>query len=234
LRDAAVGLRWTLGRKAWNCLRSVLALAGGSSAGGLSAGRYHSAGGHKNESNTESLEHRVSPQTSVTSEEPRGFSDELIFPRGNKSQKAPDLGTEPDQGHALCRRFRGRGGAPGECQISLFRLQRFQLSGKKWGHAPTFLAMRPRSSESESMVLREVKTRFTIAGDRAPSISPGVGPPRMGSLLALSTRMASPNIRVCTRSVISMRASASTGEPMAAWGSPPRSCKNAWVIQRSA
>jgi hypothetical protein len=50
----------------------------------------------------------------------------------------------------------------------------------------------------------------------------------MGSLLALSTRMASPNIRVCTRSVISMRASASTGEPMAAWGSPPRSCKNAW------
>jgi len=119
LRDAAVGLRWTIGRRAWNCLRSVLALACGSSAGGLSAGGYHSAGGHKNESNTESLEHRVSPQTQLTSEEPRGFSDELIFPRGNKSREAPDLGTEPDQGHALCRRFRGRGGAPGECQISL-------------------------------------------------------------------------------------------------------------------
>jgi hypothetical protein len=132
-----VGLRWTIGRRAWNCLRSVLALACGSSAVGLSAGGYHSAGGHKNESNTESLEHRVSPQISLTSEEPSGFNDELIFPRVNKSQKAPDLGTEPDQGHALCRRFRGRGGAPGECQISLFRLQRFQLGGKKWGHAPT-------------------------------------------------------------------------------------------------
>ena len=49
------------------------------------------------------------------------------------AQKAPDLGTEPDQGHALRRRFRGRGGAPGECQISLFRRQRFQLGGKKRG-----------------------------------------------------------------------------------------------------
>jgi len=58
-------LRWvcggTIGPGAWNCLRSVLARACGSSALGLSAGGYCSAGGHKNESNTECLEHHVSP-----------------------------------------------------------------------------------------------------------------------------------------------------------------------------
>ena len=69
MRDAAVGLRWTIGQGAWNCLRSVLARACGSSAVGLSANGYHSAGGHK-----------ISPSSSLTSEKPRGFSDELIFP----------------------------------------------------------------------------------------------------------------------------------------------------------
>ena len=61
LRYAAVGLRWTIGPGARNCLRSVLARACGSSAVGLSASGYRSAGGHKNESNTECLKHRVSP-----------------------------------------------------------------------------------------------------------------------------------------------------------------------------
>jgi hypothetical protein len=55
------------------------------------------------------------------------------------AQKAPDLGTEPDQGHALRRRFRGRGGAPGECQISLLGFKGSSWAAKNGG-------MRGRSS----------------------------------------------------------------------------------------
>jgi len=90
-----VGLRWAIGPGAWNCLRSVLARACGSSAVGLSASGYRSAGGHKNESNTESLEHRVSPQIFLTSEEPRGFSDELILPRGHSGGEQAAGAVEP-------------------------------------------------------------------------------------------------------------------------------------------
>ena len=86
-------LRWVCGgqsgRGAWNCLRSGLARACGSSALGLSASGYRSAGGHKNESNTE-LSIASPPECLLTSEEPGGFSDELILPRGNKSREAPD------------------------------------------------------------------------------------------------------------------------------------------------
>ena len=52
----------------------------------------------------------------------------------SKSPRSGNLGTRPGARLMLVRRFRGQGGAPRMPNIA-FRLQRFQLGGKKWGHA---------------------------------------------------------------------------------------------------
>jgi len=85
LRDAAVGLRWTIAPGAWNCLRSILlnVRARGGGAVGLSASGHHSAGCHKNESNIECLEHpRHIPKSYKPSNAPK------VPPRGGEKRLA--------------------------------------------------------------------------------------------------------------------------------------------------